>query len=96
LQEALHNAVKHSQIQHFHVTLGCNEEDIYLSVADSGVGFDPEKEEQQRGLGLVSMKERAKLAEGTVTIDSKPGQGTTVYVRVPLGAARKSRSEARL
>lgn len=96
LQEALHNAVKHSQIRHFHVTLGCNEEDIYLRVADSGVGFDPEKEEQQRGLGLVSMKERAKLAEGTVTIDSKPGQGTTVYVRVPLSTARKSKSEARL
>jgi signal transduction histidine kinase len=58
--------------------------ELYLAIADSGVGFDPASAASQQGLGLVSMQERAKLVHGTVVIDSKPMGGTTIHVRVPL------------
>src|SRR5215469_6107251 len=84
LQEALQNAVKHSGVRQFEVLLKAASNEIQLSVRDSGVGFDPEKAMNQHGLGLTSMKERLKLVEGKVSIDSKLQSGTTVYARVPI------------
>ena len=84
LQESLHNAVKYSGVRHFNVELGCNSNEIFLRVADSGVGFDPELERHRRGLGLVSMKERARLVNGSLTIHTKPGEGTSIHARVPI------------
>jgi len=84
LQEALTNAVKHSGVRQFEVSLKAASNEIQLSVHDSGVGFDPEKPMNQHGLGLTSMKERLKLVEGKVSIESKLQSGTTIYARVPL------------
>ena len=84
LQEALRNAVKHSGVRQFEVSLKAASNEIQLSVHDSGVGFDPEKPMNQHGLGLTSMKERLKLVEGKVSIESKLQSGTTIYARVPL------------
>jgi len=84
LQEALQNAVKHSGVRQFEVLLKAASNEIQLSVHDSGVGFDPEKAMNQHGLGLTSMKERLKLVDGKVSIDSKLQSGTTIYARVPL------------
>jgi signal transduction histidine kinase len=53
-------------------------------VSDSGIGFDPEAERGDRGLGLVSMRERVRLVKGTILIQSKALRGTTVQVRVPF------------
>jgi signal transduction histidine kinase len=49
-----------------------------------GCGFNPEAAMQRRGLGLTSMKERLKLVNGELTIDSQPKLGTTVHARVPF------------
>lgn len=84
LQESLHNALHHSQGRHFKVELGATSDDVYLRVRDWGVGFDIESEESHKGLGLVSMRERVRLINGTIEIESKPMGGTTVSVRVPL------------
>jgi len=84
LQEALQNAVKHSGVRQFEVLLKARSNEIQLSVHDSGVGFDPEKAVNQHGLGLTSMKERLKLVDGSISIDSKLQSGTTIYARVPL------------
>jgi signal transduction histidine kinase len=84
LQEALQNAVRHSGARHFKVELLATSEDIRLSVHDSGRGFDPASAVASRGLGLVSMRERVRMINGELTIESRPNGGTTVKVRAPL------------
>jgi PAS domain S-box-containing protein len=90
LQEALQNAIKHSGVRQFEVSLKCALDEIQLSVHDSGVGFDSEKAIAGHGLGLTSMEERLKLVDGQLTIDSEPQRGTTIQARVPLGPRMKS------
>jgi len=91
LQEALHNAVKHSHVRRFTVTLTCSAGQLALTIADSGIGFDPKAAFSSGGLGLVSMRERVRLVSGTIVIDAKPMHGTTIHVRVPFSAADTSR-----
>jgi PAS domain S-box-containing protein len=83
LQEALHNATKHSGVKKIDVQLHEESGQTHLIVSDSGKGFDVEAAEQGNGLGLTSMRERVRLVNGTITIDSKPMGGTTIHVRVP-------------
>jgi PAS domain S-box-containing protein len=83
LQEALHNAVKHSGAGRFEVHLYEVPEGIGLRVTDAGVGFDPHAVINQSGLGLVSMRERLRLVQGTLCIGTKPGGGTTLEAFVP-------------
>ena len=59
-----------------------------LVVEDDGVGFDVDGGALEEGLGLVSMRERAALADATIQIESAPGQGTTIFVRKPIEARR--------
>ena len=84
LQEALQNAVKHSGVREFQVSLNGAPDKVEVRVHDCGSGFDPEKATNGHGLGLTSMKERLKLVDGQLAIDSKPGSGTSVHARVPL------------
>jgi PAS domain S-box-containing protein len=84
LQEALHNAAKHSGVRRIEVQLREDSGEIHLVISDLGRGFDLETAMQGRGLGLASMQERVRLAKGTIEIQSKPMGGTTVHVRVPL------------
>ena len=85
LQEALHNAVKHSGVREFDVILaGAPPNEIRLSVRDLGTGFNPTDISHGQGLGLTSMRERLKLVHGTLSIDSKPQQGTTILACVSL------------
>ena len=84
LQEALHNAVKHSGVKHIEVRLTEYSGEVHLTVNDSGKGFDVEAAKQGRGLGLTSMRERVSLVNGTIAIESRPMGGTTIHVRVPL------------
>lgn len=90
LQEALRNAAKHSQSQHFEVSLSGGPCEIQLTVHDSGIGFDPQKAIKGSGLGLISMGERLKLVGGDLSIDSHPQRGTTIQARVPLIARTQS------
>ena len=90
LQEAVQNAVKHSGVRQFEVSLKGAWNEIELSVHDSGVGFDPEKTFSVHGLGFTSMKERLKLVDGELSIDSNVQRGTTVQARVPLRPKMKS------
>ena len=90
LQEALQNAIKHSGSRHFQVSLRGAADEIELRVQDSGVGFEPVTAIQGRGLGVTSMRERLKLVDGQLSIDSKPEQGTTIQARVPIPSRMKS------
>jgi PAS domain S-box-containing protein len=94
LQEALQNATKHSGTAHFEVALKGASNEIHLSVHDSGAGFDPNKVIDGHGLGVTSMKERLRLIDGQLSIDSRPLVGTTVHARVPLSPKVESASAA--
>jgi PAS domain S-box-containing protein len=90
LQEALHNAVKHSGARQFDVELRGMPGTIDLAVRDSGCGFDVETAMNRCGLGLWSMEERLKLVEGNLSVDSQPGKGTTIHARVPFAQVQAS------
>jgi signal transduction histidine kinase len=94
LQEALHNALKHSGVRHTEVQLHEESGEIHLTIRDLGKGFDIEAASQERGLGLTSMQERVKLVNGTITIESKPMGGTTILVRVPFESEQRPQSAA--
>jgi signal transduction histidine kinase len=86
LQEAVRNAAKHSGVKRIEVQLAKNSGEIHLIVSDSGRGFDIVTARRGGGLGLTSMQERVRLVGGTFAIESKPMNGTTIHVRVPLGS----------
>ena len=90
LQEALHNAVKHSSVSHFGVELCGTSDAVHLTVRDSGIGFNPEAAMKGHGLGLTSMRERLKLVDGQFSIESQPMRGTAIYAYVPLNSERAS------
>jgi PAS domain S-box-containing protein len=88
IQEALTNAAKHSGARTVNVVLQRRRELVQAIVSDDGCGFDVEATLRtpaaRAHLGLHGMRERAALLGGTVTIESTPGEGTTIYVRVPV------------
>jgi PAS domain S-box-containing protein len=84
LQEALQNAIKHSGSRHFEVSLRGDSNEIQLTVRDWGIGFDPAAAVKSSGLGLISMRERLKLFDGDLSIESQARGGTTIHARVPL------------
>jgi len=90
LQEALHNSAKHSGVRHVEVQLWGASDEVHLTVGDSGAGFDSEAAKRTQGLGLISMEERLKLVEGTLSIESQPRRGTTIHARVPLSSGTHS------
>ncbi len=84
-QEALHNVATHSGAQRATLSLALARNRIRLSVIDSGKGFDRSASTGvKKGLGILSMEERVRLVGGSLTLDSKPGEGTRVVVEVPL------------
>jgi PAS domain S-box-containing protein len=90
LQETLHNAAKHSGVQHVQVRLWHADGEVHLLVSDQGHGFDVASARFGPGLGLISMEERVKLVGGQLSIDSRADHGTTVHVRVRADAAATS------
>ena len=88
VQEALHNAIKHSRAEGIQVRLSFSNRDLSLEISDDGVGFDVETTRLAAGLGLISMRERIHLIGGEFNIASSLGNGTRIMARVaiPLNA----------
>ena len=83
VQESLNNVWRHSKSKKARVELMADTEQVAVTVRDWGEGFDPEHVDERR-FGLTSIRERARLFGGLVTIESEPSQGTTVSVKLPL------------
>jgi PAS domain S-box-containing protein len=85
-QEALRNVIAHAKATRADVTLVHADDEAQITITDDGRGFDasPTRLEEARGLGLVSISERAKLVGGTVSVVSAVNQGTRVQARIPL------------
>ena len=87
-QEALTNAARHSRATSVDVILERRGEQVVLIVEDNGVGFDPGRTSASRpGFGLLGMKERAALVGAALQIESQPGKGTTVLLRMTTGGS---------
>ena len=83
-QEALNNVIRHSGAGAAEVALRQMNGGLLLAVRDEGAGFDPAKPGSGRHLGLASMGERVRLANGTLDIESAPGRGTSVIAWLPV------------
>jgi signal transduction histidine kinase len=86
IQEALANVRKHARTKRAYVSFTMEEGNAKVTVEDDGIGFDPEQAMQpgRTGFGLQGMRERAELAGGTCTVESRPHAGTRVIVCLPV------------
>ncbi len=88
VQESLTNTARHANASMVTITMKEDSEAVYATIVDDGIGFDVDAllktPDQDRGLGLAGMNERALLLDGTLHISSSPRQGTKVEVRIPL------------
>jgi signal transduction histidine kinase len=87
LQEALCNAAKHSGGRHFEVQSWCMPNEVHLTVSDFGSGFNKDAAKASRGVGLISMHERLKILNGTLSIESQHKRGTTTHAFLPINSA---------
>ena len=94
LQEALHNAARHSGVGRVEVQLSEYAGEIHLVINDQGRGFEIERAMQGKGLGLTSMQERVRLMNGQIHIRSTPMAGTTVHVQLPFRSEKVSQGAA--
>jgi len=87
-QETLTNVLKHAAAKAVSLVVRRESSDVHLTVDDDGRGFDNDALLQApgtgKGLGLLDIRERAALLNGSVTLESRPGSGTTVHVCIPL------------
>jgi two-component system, NarL family, sensor kinase len=92
VQETLNNIVKHSKASLICITLCYELENFRLILKDDGIGFSitqPEDNElKDVGLGIRNMQNRAKLIKAELSISSKPGEGTEVYLKLPINSSR--------
>jgi signal transduction histidine kinase len=91
IQEGANNALRHAAADHLEVQLEQESSDLIITVSDAGRGFDPTSvtAQPEKGLhmGLVSIRERARLLGGSCQIQSAAGQGTRIVVTIPLASA---------
>lgn len=83
-QEGVRNAIRHAGVPEVTVDLRNGRDGIELVIADQGCGFDPAAR-RGGGIGLISIEERARLVGGRAVIQSRPGDGARVAIRVPRG-----------
>jgi signal transduction histidine kinase len=92
IQESLNNVVKHSRAGEAHVAVRCQEHQVEITIRDNGQGFASNASDAgaapRGGFGLKGLAERVHMLGGTHTIESAPGRGTTVTVRIGTDAAQ--------
>jgi PAS domain S-box-containing protein len=97
VQEGLTNVLKHAQAQRVSLILQRSRDQVQAILEDNGRGFDAEAVmgswRTQGRLGLLGMRERVALVGGTLTIESTPGRGTTIFARIPLPAHGEGNSD---
>ncbi len=82
-QEALTNIRKHAKATEVTLTISYMDDVVVLDIHDNGVGFAPSTQTSGEGVGLSAMRERVQLLGGTVSVESDPGEGTTIVAHIP-------------
>ncbi|MEN8506061.1 MULTISPECIES: histidine kinase [Paraburkholderia] len=93
VQASLTNVLRHAGASRADVTLTSTATALDLCVSDDGRGFDPATAYSGNSYGLLGMRERARLIGGSMTIDSAPGTGTAISLRIPLTAGADNDQE---
>ena len=83
-QESLTNVARHSGATIVLCSLTIKKENLVLTIADNGKGFNVAETEQRHSLGILGMKERSVMIGGKYVLNSKPGKGTTVQATLPV------------
>lgn len=84
VQEALNNIIKHSGASEAGIKIVKESNRVVLSIKDNGRGFYPEDEQVQRGFGIAGIKERTRILNGELTINSEVHSGTELIIRIPI------------
>jgi signal transduction histidine kinase len=92
LQECLTNVSRHAQAKSVHIRLVADDREIEMRVVDDGRGFAPEAQRKHGSFGLFGLDERATLLGGSALVESAPGAGTRITVRLPLQVSRGAAS----
>jgi signal transduction histidine kinase len=90
VQELVHNIVKHATATHALVQLIMQNQVLSVTVEDDGAGFSPETQQERKGIGLENMDMRVKSMNGTYTLESSPGNGTSVHLEFELDYQQKT------
>lgn len=94
LQEALTNVMRHAQAHTVELELKVEGDELCLGIDDDGRGFDTASAWRGNSFGLVGMRERVLMLGGSLEIQSQPGEGSSLRVRVPLAADESVEQEA--
>ncbi len=88
IQEAFNNIARHAHANNVDVSVHFRKDSIKVRIKDDGIGFDVQEaissKDRPRGLGLLGMRERVELMNGSLVIKSSPGHGTEIAIEVPL------------
>ncbi len=85
-QETLTNIARHAKAKSASILIEKHGDTVRAIVEDDGVGFDANMNQGERHLGLLGMRERAELLNGTLTVESDPAHGTSIFIEIPLGS----------
>lgn len=83
VQELMNNSIKHSEAKQIELHLSSNENNVYLQYNDDGKGFRAEQVKNAKGLGMSGIENRSLILEGTVEVNSSPGNGMEVKLTIP-------------
>lgn len=84
VREALNNVVKHAHARHVQLALVWSPERLVIRLADDGRGFDPGQASREGHYGLILMRETVEALQGSLEVESAPGEGTTLQISIPL------------
>jgi signal transduction histidine kinase len=91
-QEALNNIRKHAQARHVKMAICEKDKHVRIAIEDDGRGFDlaelKQRHVSQRGLGIASLQERARMLGGSFSLTTEKGKGTCLAVTIPVGLQR--------
>jgi PAS domain S-box-containing protein len=91
VQEALNNIVRHAGASRVDIVLQTRDDKVIVMIEDNGVGFIPAQTKESEHIGLLGMRERAESVGGSLTVESRPGRGTTIVAEVPYDHSRSGR-----
>jgi len=88
-QESLTNIVRHANASRVLIRVATDGDVVCMEINDDGVGIDVRAKRSRNSLGIMGMRERIRAFEGRLTVSGRPGQGTTVMVRLPTAVDRR-------
>ncbi|MCO6450630.1 MAG: sensor histidine kinase [Caldilineales bacterium] len=94
VQEALSNVRKHAQATRVNITLSYMDDVVVLDVQDDGVGLQPNSTPGEGGYGLTAMRERVEQMHGSLLVESRPHEGTTLVIEIPIQPASEQEVQA--